>query len=566
MGRTRTDKSGYILLGGLGHAAFRRLCAGKGLWLGQIFSEAARKHPGTEVELDQPLGCVPGDSTRYTVSELARLTEEFSARLSAAGVRPTDCVAIYKTDNFDIAVLACAAARIGAVPALLSPTLEGGVVARLVERMSRPWLLTDSGTLEARLGGVSLANSTRAILLSDDGAERDGTISLARYAGASPCRPVFLHAREPMVITHSSGTTGLPKLAVHCAEGFWHRQAPQKIIAWPIRGREKAALSMTLVHARFYMALEMFLSRGNSLVIALDPDPANIGPLLTRTRPGFLETHPNTFVDWEQLTDAPGAPLSSVRYFNAAFDAIHPRTISKMLHASKRHWPMFFRFYGQSEIGPASGVWYSRRSTGKAAGQCVGLPLFGFISMRIVGPDGQKLGAGKHGHIEVRGPSQILTYLGEEDRYAEMVHDGWWRMGDMGYRDKLGRLYLLDREVDQIESIDSSLAVEDMLMSRLEELREVVIVAGPQGKPLPVIATLGEQPLDPRRWERATKDLPAMAAAIQCSYGELPLTATRKIRRSELTRLLREGQIATFPIAGSARPESSVADDLSPRS
>ena len=71
---------------------------------------------------------------------------------------------------------------------------------------------------------------------------------------------------------------------MHCPEGFWHRQAPQKIIAWPIRGRERAALSMTLVNARFYMALEMFLSRGNSMLVAVDPDPAKIGPLLARTR------------------------------------------------------------------------------------------------------------------------------------------------------------------------------------------------------------------------------------------------------------------------------------------
>lgn len=75
-----------------------------------------------------------------------------------------------------------------------------------------------------------------------------------------------------------------------------------------------------------------------------------------------------------------------------------------------------------------------------------------------------------------------------------MVHDRWWRMGDMGCRDRLGRFYLLDREVDQIQSIDSSLAIEDTLMSRLEELREVIIVVGVEGEPIPVGATLGERP------------------------------------------------------------------------
>ena len=51
-------------------------------------------------------------------------------------------------------------------------------------------------------------------------------------------------------------------------------------------------------------------------------------------------------------------------------------------------------------------------------------------------------------------------------------------MGDMGYQSRWGALYLIDREIDQIDSVHSNLEVEDALMSRLEELREVVIVPG----------------------------------------------------------------------------------------
>jgi acyl-coenzyme A synthetase/AMP-(fatty) acid ligase len=217
--------------------------------------------------------------------------------------------------------------------------------------------------------------------------------------------------------------------------------------------------------------------------------------------------------------------------------------MSHMLNASKQKNPLFFRFYGQSEIGPVSGHWYTRRSAPLATGQCVGFRLFGFISMRIVDDHGRRLPVGEHGHIEVRGPSEILTYLGEEERYAKEVHDGWWRMGDMGYMDRRGRLYLLDREVDQIESMSGNLEVEDILMSRLEELREVVIVAGRDGEPVPVVATRGELPLSGEQWRQAVKDLPEMAAVVHAPYRQLPYTATRKIQHRELTRRLREGLI-----------------------
>jgi len=550
--------SDFVPLGGLSHSVFRRFFAGKGLWIGQIFRAAADRHPDTEIELDHRLGCDPQGGSRFTLAELAALVDELMARLWAAGIRPGERVAIYKTENFDIALLACATARLGAVPALLSPALDADVVIQLLHRIDRPWLVTDGQTLAGPLGSLAVAEATRAILVSA-GAGPSGTTALASYDGAPPPEPANPTPRQPMVITHSSGTTGLPKLAVHCAEGFWHRQAPQKIISWPIRGREKAFLSMTLVHALFYMALEMFLSRGNPMVIAIDPDPANIGPMLVRTRPGFLETHPNAFVDWEVLVDAPDEPLASVRYFNAAFDAIHPRTISCMLNASRRSHPLFFRFYGQSEVGPVSGNCYTRRGASKAVGQCVGLPLYGFISMRIAGPGGRRMSAKQPGHIEVRSRSQILTYLGEEDRYRSQVRDGWWRMGDMGYRDRWGRLYLLDREVDQITSIGSNLEVEDILMSKLDELREVVVVAGPNGEPVPVVCTVGERPLDLDRWQQALEGLPPMEPVLQCRYEQLPYTATRKIRRQELSRRLREGLIVRQrPPAGADAPSHSA--------
>lgn len=543
------------------HTLLSRVTRGNGFYIGDIFHAAARRDATTQITLDRPPQWAPDRGTHFTVGELADHIDELAARLWAAGVRPTERVALYKTDNFDIALLACATARIGAVPALLSPALDGAVARELLVRLERPWLLTDGDTLAGKLSGVELADDVRKVLLSagtapaDLAAKSSGrtveVAALAEHADAPRREPVFLHPRQPSLITHSSGTTGIPKLAVHCPETGWHRLVPQRVVSWPIRGRETAALCMTFVHSRFYQGLAMFLSHGNPMVIAVDPDPDRIGPLFVRTRPGYIETHPNTYVDWEELDSAPGAPLSSVRVFGATFDAMHPRTIQRMLAASRHKRPVFVQFYGQSEIGPMAGRWYTRQTAHKADGRCVGLPLPGFISMRVVDDDGRRVGSGRTGHLEVRSRTRILTYLGEDERFESQVHDGWWRVGDMGYRSRWGLLHLMDREVDRIDTVDSNLAVEDLLMSRLEELREIVIVAGPQGEPIPVVATRGEAPLDEKRWRRATFDLPSMSDFQQFRFEDLPRTSTRKVQRPELIRLLREGRlrpIGTDPV------------------
>lgn len=541
------------------HALVDRVTRGNGFYIGEIFHAAARRDATTRVTLDRPLHWAPERGCDFTVGQLADQIDELAARLWAAGVRPTERVVLYKSDNFDIALLACATARIGAVPVLLSPALDGTIAGILLGRLDQPWLLTDATTLNGALHDTDLTTIVRTVLLSAGRPPTDravNTVTLASHTGAPRRDPVFLHPRQPSLITHSSGTTGVPKLAVHCPETGWHRLIPQRIVSWPIRERETAALCMTFVHSRFYQALAMFLGHGNPLVIAVDPDPAAIATLFTRTRPGYIETHPNTYIDWEELADAPGAPLSTVRVFGATFDAMHPRTIQRLLAASHRKRPLFVQFYGQSEIGPMAGRWYTRRTARTADGRCVGLPLPGFISMRVVDSAGRRLRAGRTGHLEVRSRTRILTYLGEDERFASQLHDGWWRVGDMGHLTRWGLLHLMDREVDRIDTMDSNLAAEDLLMGRLEELREVVIVAGPAGEPVPVVATRAENPLDTRRWQQATADLPPMAPVLHVRYDDLPRTSTRKIQRPELVRLLHQDRLR--PVAA---PHGGTAPD-----
>ncbi|MFC5958489.1 class I adenylate-forming enzyme family protein [Streptomyces pratens] len=513
------------------------LFSDRGFYLGPVFRRAADRHGAVSVTLDRPLDVRPELGVDLSYPVLADVVEELSGRLWEAGVRPSEQVAVHKTDNIDIMLLTCAVSRIGAVPVLLSPGLDGTVAGRLLARLRRPWLITDRAKLDGPLREVDLSALVGRTLSVDDA---PGAEPLEKYAGVEPPAPVRLHPREPSLITHSSGTTGVPKLAVHCASTMGSRLVPQKAMGWPTRG-ETAALHMSFVHSRFYHLLGVLLHFGSPLVLVTDPEPAAVGPLLARHRPGIVETHPNTFVLWEELTDAPGAPLSRVLSYGSTFDAIHPRTVRRLLGASRRRTPWLLQLYGQSETGPVAFQWFTRRSAARADGRRVGIGIPGFTRVRVTGPDGRRVPAGTPGRIEARTRGRILTYLGAREQYERQLDGEWWQMGDMGYRSRSGALHLIDREVDRIDSLRSNLEVEDTLMSRLEELREVVIVQGANREPVPVVCVRGERPLDPERWREATADLPAMAEPRQWRFEELPMTATWKVKRMEITRMLAAG-------------------------
>ncbi|MFE9256709.1 class I adenylate-forming enzyme family protein [Streptomyces sp. NPDC006879] len=515
---------------------FLQRIGNKGIRLGTLFDRAAARHPGNFVVLDHDLDLAPHLGRRATLTELAELIADLASRLWSVDVRPGDHVVVHKSDGFDISLLACAVARIGAVPVLLSPKLDGATVAELLRRVGRPYLVTDQAKLEDSLPAEVLTLSRRVLLASGD---FEGATPLESLAGAQRVGAVSMPADHPTLITHTSGTTGTPKLAVHTGTSFQARYRPQAtVVGAAVRQSEPIAVHVSFVHSRMFTAMPIAILQGHPLIVLRDDDPETVGALFSQVPPGFIEAHPNTFLRWEVLAEDPRRPLANVKYFSSTFDAIHPRTVNRLLQASARKGRRFAQAYGQSEVGPIAARTYSLKDGADFNGRCVGVPFPGMTGVRVVSRDGNPPSQENPGWIEVRSDGRIITYHGEHARWEKQVNDGWWRMGDVGYRTKYGCLHLLDREVDEIPGVKSTLEIEDKLFTRVPELIEVIIIPGPDGTPVPVVSTRDDKPLDPVAWQAAVTGLPPLGEPVQWRLEDLPQTATTKIKRLELARLL----------------------------
>ncbi|KFG71551.1 class I adenylate-forming enzyme family protein [Streptomyces mutabilis] len=520
-----------------GSTAYRSIQK-RGLHIGLLPEMAAAVNGRTPITLDHDLGVFPETGRRLTVAQYADHVDDLAARLWAAGVRPDEHVVLYETANADHWMLAAAVSRIGAVVVNLSPALDAATAAALIERVDQPTLLTDGAKLDV-LADVPLAKITRRLVTSAD--DRPGVASLAELAGAPRVKPVVRPIDEAAVITHTSGTTGIPKLVVHTPRTQAVRLVPQWRLLSLMRKKETVAIHIPFVHSRMVAAMSLALLKEFPVLLMREADPAAVAEQLVRHRPMLIEALPNSLMEWERLAEDPRAPFGSVKVFSSTFDAIHPGTMSKLLKASDRRGALFFQIYGQSEVGPAVGRAYFRDFAHKANGRCVGWPMpRGAARVRVVSRDGRHPSEHNPGFVEVAWDGLARTYFGEQERYDANRNGPWWRTGDIGYRTRFGCLHMLDREVDMIPGVRSSLEVEDVVLSKLEELNELVVVQGPNGEPVPVLCTVDDAPLDRARWRSAVTDFPQLGDPVQIPRAELPRTATLKVQRKALARRLQE--------------------------
>ena len=206
--------------------------------------------------------------------------------------------------------------------------------------------------------------------------------------------------------------------------------------------------------------------------------------------------------------------------------------------------------YGCTECAPvvsANRVDYRAagfRQVGAKRGK-IGLPLPG-ISVRIVDPDSMApVPIGQPGLLLVRGLNVMLGYLGQPEKTASVLRDGWYVTGDIVNMDEDGFLEITDR-LSRFSKIGGEMVphikVEESLHDLAGVSEQVFAVTGvPDGKKgerLVVLTTLMDDPLQaclqklpaadlPNLWRPRTNQFFHVASLPVLGTGKLDL---RKIR------------------------------------
>lgn len=368
----------------------------------------------------------PGPPRReWTFAELDSGARRVAASLLASGLSGERLLLVAPNSVAFVQALFGAAAA-GCIPVPISPA------AALAEAGLR--------TAQARCAAI-LADERSASLLSQAGAPILLVEKLLRDADHPIETPLDQEPGAPALILSSSGTAGVPRLAVLShASLFAHAAAlVHHTLGLGLDDRVLAILPLTHSFGIRMALLSTFFAGATAVLVPRFDAEATLR-LVEKERISWLPAVPTMLAAWAQVQGA--TRPSALRW---CLCAGAPLAEEIALRAEAKLGAQVRQGYGMTEATFSTvNAPPDRRVLGS-----VGRPVWG-VEARIVGPEGHPLAAGDEGEIEVRGPHVMSGYLDEPQTTSAVLTSGWLHTGDLGRRDPEGRLYVLDRIKDLV--------------------------------------------------------------------------------------------------------------------
>ncbi len=483
-----------------------------------------------------------------TLGQLDRCVAARAAWLSDRDIGPRDLVAIYSRSAADQVLLFLALARLGAIAALINGNIGGEVAAAYIQRLRAAGVLTDAA------GGEQLA-----------GRDLSGARLLGRAAECGAGDPASApavyrhHPDDPVSITHSSGTTGVPKGVLHSHRTLFVSNR-HRLKLPPARGVERTLSALPAAHAATIITVNLALCNGAELLALSGQDGESVAEAIDRWRPSAVFGFAITWTDFARI-DLSRRDLSSVRLWWNTGDCAHEAHIRRLISFGhhdvmtsdglvQRKGSLFIDGLGNTEIGQ-SPFFITHHPDSDRYDRCIGRP-HSHLQVAVLGPGGEELPPGEAGHLGVRAESLMPGYWNDSLATYQTYLRGWYLPGDQVYRDEDGYFYHLDRTTDAVDLGNGArlytAMTEERILARCHDVADCTVVAVRAGGRVVTDLLLELMPeADDSAGLRADvlAALDDRAAAtvrhvIVTSGGKIPTGPTGKVRKLALRELHRQ--------------------------
>ncbi|UMP03725.1 class I adenylate-forming enzyme family protein [Amycolatopsis sp. EV170708-02-1] len=487
---------------------------------------------------DRPLlfriedGAVTGRSLAELRDDVLRRAHWYAQE----GVKPGTRVGVHLRDGLAGFLHHIAITTLGGVTTLTNPRLPPDVAAHYFDRTETALVITD---IEVPAGSGRRYVDEKTVDVPWDGP-------------SPPLPDTHRHTDDDLVlISHSSGTTGVPK-----PTAFAHRTFSvgkrERLWKFPSLRTDRMLTALPHSHSSGISYLSLALMLGMPTMLADGTSGAAVAEAMNAFRPTLVLGFPGTLAELP-ISSLTTEAADAVHTWMGMGDASHERHIRPLVTLG-RGGSTYVDGLGSSEMGMVLFKHaYTAGSTTYA--RAIGKPVRVVREAAALDDEGRVLPPGEAGLLGVRTPSVTPGYVNDETLNHLARSGGFFLTGDVVRQDESGIWYHLDRTPDVIETAGGpvySLPLEEVVLNETKALDAAVIaVADPAapGRSVPAAVVLfGHGEVPDAEEIRASCNL-ALARAglttlaavvVACSRSELPVGVTGKVLKRELRERHRE--------------------------
>lgn len=387
---------------------------------------------------------------RVTYRELDEHVLRTMAYLHSLGVQQGDRVALQLSKSMEFILLHLATVRMGAITLPLNLAYPADELKYFLEdSAAKAFFALESSREKINPILTNLPELEQCLFIDPTQPERfqvrSHTIESSRLDNEM-LSDRQISSDDTAVIIYTSGTTGRPKGA-EITHGNLTSNLDALHEAWSWKPDDVLLHVLPIFHVHgLFVALHGALHAGATTLLMREFDAKRTLQMMAEGQCSVFMAVPTIH---QRLLDAAADhqyDLSGMRLITSGSDRLPDEVFSGF---EKTFGYTLLERYGMTETGMNC----SNPLNGERRLGSVGLPLSG-VEVRVVHPEnGQPLPSGQIGEVQLRGSNVFKGYWNQPQKTAEtFTNDGWFKTGDLGFREPDGYLTLCGRSKDLIIS------------------------------------------------------------------------------------------------------------------